>query len=123
MVSPPIVYSDWMIPPRRIYQNRELRADFRADPLRKRHFPGKVAVKATRYHETLPDEPATTPLLVIQGTRDRLVRPVYGERTYKGLTRYFAQAELVLLPDASHGVFEEDPEIVAAILSDWFAKP
>lgn len=122
LVSPPIVFSDWMIPPRRIYRSSELRRDFRQDPLRKRYFPSKVAVQATRYRETRPSGPVPTPLLVIQGTRDRLVRRKYGERTFDGLSRYFSRAELILLPEASHGVYEEDPGTIADLMDEWFSQ-
>lgn len=120
VVSPPVVPSDWMFPPRKIYGERTLRRDFRADPARKRVFPGRVVVKATRYRPQLPPNPVATPLLVIHGGADRLVRDRYAQRMHAALARRFANTELVLVPDATHGMFEELAELSGSLVDDWF---
>lgn len=119
-VSPPVVPSDWMFPPRKIYGDRALRRDFHGDPLRKRVFPGRVVVKATRYRPQPSPNPVAAPLLVIHGTADRLVRDRYAARVRAGLAGHFANTELLVVPNATHGMFEELPELSATLVDDWF---
>jgi pimeloyl-ACP methyl ester carboxylesterase len=121
-VSPPVVLSNWMFPPRHIYATEELRRDFRTDSLRKRAFPGRVVVKAARYRLQKPPVPIETPLLLLHGTRDRVVRVRYAERVYEGLTRYFATIELAEIPGASHGLFEEETMAASVLIDDWLLR-
>lgn len=121
-VSPPIVLSNWMFPPRRIYGSRELRQDFRNDPLRKRAYPGRVVVKAARYRLDLPDHPIDTPLLVLHGTKDRVVRLRYANRVADGLSRYFNHLTMMQIEKASHAIFEENTMLAAELLDDWFRR-
>ncbi len=58
------------------------------------------------------------PTMVIHGTDDRLVPVERGEE----IARAVPGAELVLIEDAGHGVFLEQPEAVASSLADFLHR-
>ena len=58
------------------------------------------------------------PTLVLHGAGDRLVLPVNGER----IAREVPGAELVVIPDANHLFFTDQPERTREVLLDWLAR-
>lgn len=58
------------------------------------------------------------PTLVVHGAGDRLVPTVNGER----IAREVPGAELVVIPDANHLFFTDQPERTREVLLDWLAR-
>ena len=58
------------------------------------------------------------PTLVVHGEGDRLVPPANGRR----IAQAVPGAELVVLPDASHLFFTDQPDRTNELLLDWFAR-
>jgi pimeloyl-ACP methyl ester carboxylesterase len=58
------------------------------------------------------------PTLVVHGGQDRLVPPANGRRIAEAVPG----AELVVLPDANHLFFTDQPERTRDILLDWLAR-
>ena len=59
-----------------------------------------------------------TPTLVVHGAGDRLVPPANGRRIAEAVPG----AELVVLPDANHLFFTDQPERTNEVLLDWLAR-
>ena len=66
--------------------------------------------------ERLPD--LRVPTLVVHGEGDRLVPPANGRR----IAHAVPGAELVVLPDANHLFFTDQPERTNHLLLDWLAR-
>jgi pimeloyl-ACP methyl ester carboxylesterase len=64
--------------------------------------------------------PLAVPTIVVWGERDRYLRP----GLLDGLERHVRTLEVVRVPDATHWIVHEQPELVsAAILRHPFARP
>ena len=116
------VRTEWLFPRMWLFDSSKLRREYRRDPLRARSFPASAMVKTTRYRPEFPTGPILTPLLVLEGSRDRLVKPKYERRVFDGLQRYFAHCQLEVLGGASHGMFLEQASRTADALDGWFSE-
>ena len=87
-------------------------------------IPGRGLKLGRAYVETARDLPIyetawryAGPVLVIQGTHDRVVPYTYAERYDQG----YKDCTLKLIPDEDHG-FSHNTSEVALIASDWLSK-
>jgi pimeloyl-ACP methyl ester carboxylesterase len=122
LLMPPYIRTNWLFRLPQLYDSRELRRQFRHDPLRVRWYPANLVVRVTRRRADLTGEPVFTPLLVLEGSRDRLVRPKYEEHVFRGLQRYMPNSEYHLLEGATHGMFEEHTLATVDEIDAWFRR-
>lgn len=105
--------------------NQELQESWKNDPLNRLKLSAKELMQFQNFMNQNHDSAAqitTTPVLIVQGCRDRLVKPEGTVELYNELP--VRDKQLVLVHDSEHLIFEEQQfnESVIDLLSKWMAE-
>lgn len=105
-----------------LYERPALRRDFARDPLRLRGYETESYLGYLTYQPPVLPDRLQIPLRIVVGQRDRLVTPDYERRVFEGLAAYGSDITLSLVPEASHGMFQENIGASVAVAAPYFHK-
>lgn len=105
-----------------LYDDPQLRRHFAADPLVLHHYDSESYLRYLRYRPPIGPEALRVPLLLVVGENDRLVPVDYERKAYDALHARHPRTELVIVPGAGHGLFEEHSQAVAQLTDEWLGR-
>lgn len=108
--------------PNQLYDSHELRRKFRNDALRRRAFSAALVIRGNRFQPGRIETAVATPMLMLVGDRDRIVRLRYERRVFRGLARYFENLQMLVVEGATHGMFEEHAYETTYLIDNWFRE-
>ncbi len=106
----------------RVFHNKQLQQNWQTDPDSKLSFKLGDLIKLTKYMKQAQESAtqiASTPILVVQGSHDRLVKPQSSEKIFQELRTNDKQ--LIELAQGEHLTFEDgqfDDKVVSQV-ENW----
>ncbi|QDU60673.1 Alpha/beta hydrolase family protein [Planctomycetes bacterium Pan216] len=108
--------------PTDLYRDPAQRRRFIEDPLRLRGYDTSSYLNYLRHVPKTKPRELTVPVHLLVGALDRLVPPEYERKVYQALAEEGVDVSLTLVPDAGHGIVEEQPDTMARCLVSMFGQ-